>query len=127
LLVGLTLLVRRAYHGADMASAPAIDVEMWSYSAVWALFGAGVFWLGMRRSEALLRWIALTILLATTAYVFFLTFTRLSGVVQFGSVLGLAVVLMAVAWAARAYRAAPPGPLLTIGPGARRERRSDRR
>ncbi|NJR43500.1 MAG: hypothetical protein HC767_13415 [Akkermansiaceae bacterium] len=92
------------------------------------LVGAAVFWLGMQRNDAVLRWSGLAILIATTAYVFFLTFTRLQGVAQFGSALGLAVVLMGVAWFARTNRKPPEaGDLVNVTPGARRERRGGRR
>jgi uncharacterized membrane protein len=129
LLIGVIVLVRWLFHGAEMNAASALDTEMWSYSAAWALFGAGVFGLGLVRSDLMLRWNGLIILSATTVFVFYLTLTRLTGVAQFGSMLGLAVVLMAVAWLARSYRLTPPQPgeLLTIKSGARRGRRRVRR
>ena len=127
-LVGATILVRWLFHSDAMALAPAIDTEMWSYSATWAILGAAIFGLGMQRSDALLRWSGLAVLLATTVFVFYLTLTRLTGIAQFGSMLGLAVVLMGVAWLARTYRPkSDPGDLLTIKPSARRERRRGRR
>jgi len=132
LLVALTLLVRGLYHPAAMANAPVSGVEVWVYSAVWALFGAGVFALGMRQAHTLLRWSGLAILVLTTIYVFVLAFTRLTGLAQIGSMIGLAAVLLAVAWAARTNRLSPRPPqpgdlLLTIRPAARRERRHGRR
>ncbi|MBY0569288.1 MAG: DUF2339 domain-containing protein [Hyphomonadaceae bacterium] len=127
-LIGATILVRWLFHGANTSLAPAIDTEMWSYSATWALLGALVFGLGMQRNDALLRWIGLAILLGTTVFVFYLTLTRLTGIAQFGSMLGLAVVLMGVAWLARTYRPKPDGgDLLSITPSARRGRRRGRR
>ncbi|MBN8605629.1 MAG: DUF2339 domain-containing protein [Caulobacterales bacterium] len=131
LFTGATLAVRRLYHATEISEAPTLDVEMWTYSAVWALFGAGAFWLGAQRREAVLRWSGLVILLGATAYVFFLTLTRLRGIVQFGSVLGLAAVLLGVAWFARTYQAGPklsgPRDMQAITPAARRERRRARR
>jgi uncharacterized membrane protein len=128
LFLALTLMVRWLYHGDAMSRPGAADIEMWTYSAVWAIYGAAVFWLGMQRNDAVLRWSGLAILIATTAYVFFLTFTRLQGVAQFGSALGLAVVLMGVAWFARTNRKPPEaGDLVNVTPGARRERRGGRR
>lgn len=128
LLVAVTLAVRWAYHGALMSSARAGDVELWVYSAVWALFGAGAFWLGLRRNDAVVRWSGLIILLGTTLYVYFLIFTRLGGFIRAGTAIGLAAVLLVVAWLARTY---PPGPkptdLVNVTPGARRERRYGRR
>ena len=130
LLVGATLAVRWLYQGAAMRAAPVADTEVWAYSALWALFGAGVFWLGMRRTDALQRWIGLILLVATWLYAVLQAFFRLDGLARSGSVLGLAAVLLVVAWLARTYRfGAPPGPgdLLPIKPSARRERRHGRR
>ena len=128
LLIAATLAVRWLHHGAAMSSAPAGDVELWVYSAVWALFGASVFWLGLRRNDALVRWSGLVILLLTTLYVYFLTFTRLTGFIRALTAIGLAVVLFVVAWLARTYRPGPkPDDQPNITPGARRERRYGRR
>lgn len=131
-LVAATLAVRWFYHGENMVGAPASDVELWIYSAVWALFGAAVFALGMRRNDPALRWSGIAILLSTTAYVFFLTFTRLTGVIRALSVIGLSIVLLGVAWGARTYRPmmraqGAPGDLITVTPNTRRDRRPVRR
>jgi uncharacterized membrane protein len=126
LLVAVTLLVRWLYHATDMRGAPVLDLEMWSYSAAWAIFGAAVFGLGLRRNEVLLRWAGLAILILTFLYVVTLAMVQLDGIVRVGSVLGLAIVLLAVAWAAKNHRPKPTD-LLPITPSARRERRHGRR
>ena len=129
LFVAATLIVRRLYHPTDLGAAPVMDVEAWSYSAAWAVFGAVVFWLGTRRNDVMQRWIALTILVGATLYAFAIAFTRLTGLVQIGSLIGLAAVLLLVAWLARVYRTKPPAPtdLITITSGGRRDRRHVRR
>jgi uncharacterized membrane protein len=106
LLVAATLAVRYGFHGGALASAPTLDVELWSYSAVWALYGGAAFWLGARRDDGLLRWCGLALLVGTTAWVAFLAFTRLNDLARVGSLLGLAIVLLAVTWIARTQRAA---------------------
>lgn len=129
LFVAATLIVRRLYHPTDLGAAPVMDVEAWSYSAAWAVFGAVVFWLGTRRNDVMQRWIALTILVGATLYAFTIAFTRLTGLVQIGSLIGLAAVLLLVAWLARVYRTKPPAPtdLITITSSGRRDRRHVRR
>ncbi|MBC7767753.1 MAG: DUF2339 domain-containing protein, partial [Phycisphaerales bacterium] len=130
LFFAATLLIRRLYHPADMADGAAGSVEMWVYSAVWALFGAGAFWLGMRRGDPLLRWAGLGLLLLTTLKVFLFDMARLDGVIRVASFVGLGLVLLAIAWAARRFAVAPPpapGDLLAIKPSARRGRRYGRR
>lgn len=129
LFVAATLIVRRIYH-PDMSVWGAISAEMWVYSAVWALFGAAVFWLGMRRNDPLLRWIGLGLLLLTTLKVFLVDMGQLGGVTRVASFVGLGLVLLGIAWAARRFAAAPPPAptdLLQIKPSARRERRHGRR
>jgi uncharacterized membrane protein len=128
LFVAATIAVRWAHHGPALSVAPAGDVELWVYSAVWALFGAGAFWLGLSRNNALVRWSGLVILLLTTAYVYFLIFTRLTGFIRALTAIGLALVLFIVAWLARTYRpGSKPSDLLNVTPGARREKRYGRR
>lgn len=128
LFVAATLAVRWMHHGAAMSAPVAGDVELWIYSAVWALFGTLVFWLGLRRNDALVRWCGLAILVATTLCVYFLIFTRLTGFIRAITAIGLATVLFVVAWLARTYRPAPkPTDLVNVTPGARRERRYGRR
>jgi uncharacterized membrane protein len=125
-----TFVVRRLFHAADISGAAVTRVEEWMYAPAWALFGAGVFWLGTRRGDAVRRWIGLGILVATIVYVFALSLTRLSGFVQVGSMIGVALVGFAVNWFARANRdRAPLGSidLLGVKPGARRDRRHGRR
>jgi len=127
-LVAATLAARWLHHGEAMSTAAAGDVELWIYSAVCALYGAVVFWVGLRRNDALVRWSGLIILLLTTLYVYFLIFTQLTGFIRAVTAIGLALVLFVVAWLARTY---PPGPkptdLVNITPGARREKRYGRR
>lgn len=131
ILVAGTLVVRRLYHGDDMSDGAVGGVEMWLYSAVWALFGAGAFVFGMQRNNGLLRWISLGVLVGAWLYVVLLSFTQLRGLTQIGAMLGLASVLLVVAWLARTNRLAPEAPkptdLLTIKPSSRRERRHGRR
>lgn len=130
LFVAATLIVRWLYHREAMNVGAPEGAEMWIYSAVWALFGAGVFWLGMRRNDPLLRWIGLGLLLLTTLKVFLFDMARLGGVTRVASFVGLGLVLLAIAWAARRFAAAPPPSptdLLPIKPSARRERRYGRR
>jgi uncharacterized membrane protein len=130
LFVAATLLVRWLYHRADMSAEGALDVEMWTYSGVWALFGAAVFALGLRRDDALQRWVGLVLLFGTAAKVILIDTAELAGIIRAASVLGLGVVLVGVAWIANNYKPPPPpgpGDLLTIKSSARREKRHGRR
>ncbi|MEZ5957848.1 MAG: DUF2339 domain-containing protein, partial [Hyphomonadaceae bacterium] len=126
--VAATLIVRWIYQPQSMVTAAADDFELWTYSAVWALFGGVTLWLGTVRNDPALRWAGLAVLLVTTLKVVFVDIGRLSGLALVGSALGLGIVAAATAWAVRRNRPPPgPGDLVTVTPSARRERRRVRR
>lgn len=100
----ITLVVRYLYHGADMATLmPQQSFETWTYSAVWAVFGAAVLGIGALRGDFILRWAGLAFLLAVTAKVFLVDMRALDGVVRAASFLGLGGVLVLVALATRRF------------------------
>ncbi|MES1202364.1 MAG: DUF2339 domain-containing protein, partial [Pseudomonadota bacterium] len=102
LFLTLTLSVRYAFHGGAMSHAVGDEsVETWTYSALWALFGAGVLALGALRKDGVLRWSGLAVLLGVTAKVFLFDMSALDGVIRAASFLGLGGVLVVVALATR--------------------------
>ena len=128
LLVAATLVVRWIYHREAMVTAPSGDVELWIYSAVWALFAAIALGIGIMRNDPVLRWIGLAVFALTILKVFFIDTAELSGVTRALSFLGLGALAAVVTWMARRNRPAPgPGDLVTVTPSARRERRRVRR
>lgn len=105
LFVALTLIVRAAFNDGALAPGAAEGAELWTYSAVWALFGAGALAYGAVRDDAVLRWCGLAILFATAAKVFAFDTARLSGIIRVASLLGLAAVATLTALAMRRLRA----------------------
>lgn len=104
LFVALSLVVRWLFHGADMrATIAGSSLETWSYSALWAIFGAGIWARGARRNDSTLRWSGLGLLLFVTGKVIIFDTATLSGVIRAASVIGLAAVLILVALAARRF------------------------
>jgi uncharacterized membrane protein len=103
LFVAATFVVRRIYAGPVMNRGAPGDVETWTYSAVWALFGAVVVALGALKRDSILRWSGLAILFATAAKVFLIDMRDLEGVIRAGSFLALGAVLVVVALAARRF------------------------
>ncbi len=101
LFAALMLVVRRGFHGPDMATENEASMEMWVYSATWALFGAGVLAWGAWRRDAVLRWTGLALLLGVTVKVFLIDMAQLNGIVRIMSLLGVGAVLVAVALASR--------------------------
>lgn len=132
IFVALSLAVRAGFNAGTMAARNGVDsVEMWTYSAVWALYGAAVLTWGMLRSDAIVRWCGLAILFATVLKVFAFDMAQLSGVIRVASFLGLGAVLTMTALAMRKLGRAPAPPdpqeLLRIIPSGRRGRPSARR
>lgn len=128
LFVAATLVVRWAYHRDAMVTAPTGDLELWIYSAVWAMFATVALGLGTMRNDPVLRWIGLAVFAATIVKVFFVDTAELSGLIRAGSFLGLGAIAAVATWFARRNRPAPgPGDLVTVTPSARRERRRVRR
>jgi uncharacterized membrane protein len=130
ILVGLTLVMRAIFHSDALASAPTSEIELWSYSAAWAVFGVICMAFGAYRNDPILRWAGIAILFVTAAKIFLVDSARLSGIIRALSFFGFGVVAILVAIATRRFRQAPPpapGDLLKVIPSARRERRNVRR
>lgn len=108
IFVAITLLVRWVNHGADMAKATSTPLELWSYSAVWALYGGSVLAFGALRDASVLRWSGLALLGVTAIKVFAIDTAQLSGLIRAASLIGLSAVLLLVAWATRRIRQTPP-------------------
>ncbi len=110
LFVALSLAIRRLYQGPDMRAAlEAGSLETWTYSALWAVFGAGVLGYGAVRKDAALRWSGLAVLLFVTGKVFFFDMSQLEGVARAASFIGLGAVLVVAALAARRFGGAAQG------------------
>jgi len=97
--VFITLLTRFLYHGAAMAKANADPLELWSYSALWAIFGGGLVAAGTFRQAQVLVWSGLALLAITAIKVFVVDTAQLSGLIRAGSAVGLGIVALSVAWA----------------------------
>lgn len=128
IFVAATLAVRWLYYGTEMAGPQPGDLELWIYSAVWAVFAAVALGLGTLRDDPVLRWIGLAVFAATIVKVFFVDTAQLSGIIRAASFLGLGAIAAIATWMARRNRPPPsPGDLVTVTPSARRERRRVRR
>ena len=101
LLVLLTLTVRVVWHGEALRVAGAGELETWTYSAVWLLFGVVLLSFSVWRGEASLRWAALTVLFGTAAKVLLLDLSQLEGLARAGSFLAVGALFIAGALLAR--------------------------
>jgi len=102
----LTLLIRYAFHGADMHVATGGEgLETWTFSALWAVFGLAVLGLGAARKDIVLRWAGLAILLFTAAKVVLFDLARLEGVTRAASFLAVGALFVGGALLARRLNA----------------------
>ncbi|PZQ47732.1 MAG: DUF2339 domain-containing protein, partial [Phenylobacterium zucineum] len=106
LFVLLTLLIRYAFHGADMrAPTGGEGLETWTFSALWAVFGLAVLSLGAARKDIVLRWAGLAALLFTAAKVVLFDLARLEGVTRAASFLAVGALFVGGALLARRLNA----------------------
>jgi uncharacterized membrane protein len=102
----VTLLVRYAFHGAEMRQG--LDrggLETWTFSAVWTVFGLVVLFRASARKDVALRWLGLVVLLATAAKVLLFDMSTLDGVVRAASFLAVGALFIAGALVARRLNA----------------------
>lgn len=106
LFVLLTLVIRYAYHGAEMrAATPGEGLETWTFSALWAVFGLAVLGLGAGRKDVVLRWAGLVVLLFTAGKVVVFDLARLEGVTRAASFLAVGGLFLGGALLARRLNA----------------------
>ncbi len=106
LFVLLTLLIRYAFHGAEMRAATGGEgLETWTFSALWAVFGLAVLGLGAGRKDIVLRWAGLVTLLFTAAKLVFFDLARLEGVTRAASFLAVGALFLGGALLARRLNA----------------------
>lgn len=116
----ITLLTRFLYHGAAMATSVADPLELWSYSALWAIYGGGLVAAGTFRQAQMLVWSGLALLAITAGKVFIIDTAQLSGLIRAGSAVGLGIVALSVAWVTQRMNRGPqPGDLLKVIPPRR--------
>ncbi|MBA8877439.1 DUF2339 domain-containing protein [Phyllobacterium myrsinacearum] len=97
LFTWVTLTIRVFFWGSDIDLWLGVDsMEMFTYSAVWLLFGLGLFGLGAWRQNRLLRVISAPIVFLVIAKVFLLDMSNLEGILRALSFIGLGLSLVGV-------------------------------
>ena len=91
--------MRHAFHGSVLSilSGPsATTAELYTYSAAWLLYGAGLLALGLWRGSSSLRHASLALILLTIAKVFLYDMSILTGLYRVLSFLGLGFALVGI-------------------------------
>ena len=92
----LSLEVRTVFQGSTLASGPVTDLESYTYSAVWLVFGLALLIAGVFFGRAPLRYASLPVIVLTVAKVFLVDMSNLTGILRALSFIGLGLVLMAI-------------------------------
>jgi len=101
--VWITLEVRHAFRGGDLATGTASGAERFAYSATWAVLATLLLVLGVVRGVRGLRLAALAIMLLVVLKVFLLDASGLTGLYRVLSFLGLGGCLLLLAWLYQRY------------------------
>lgn len=97
LFTWVTLTIRVFFWGSSIHLWKGVDsMEMFTYSAVWLLFGLGLFGLGAWRQNRPLRLISAPIVFLVIAKVFLLDMSNLEGILRALSFIGLGLSLVGV-------------------------------
>jgi uncharacterized membrane protein len=98
--VWVTLEVRHLFH-RTLSSGGGDDIELYTYSLVWLLFGAGLLALGLRRGSAALRHAGMALVCLVVVKVFVIDMAGLQGLLRVFSFLGLGAALLGLGYAYR--------------------------
>lgn len=98
LFADVSLEVRRAYQGAVLSAGATSDAELYTYSAVWLVFGAALLALGLTWKQPLMRYASLAVFAIVSIKVFLIDMSGLTGLYRVASFLGLGLSLVAIGY-----------------------------
>lgn len=100
----LTYQVRHYYGwSGERVSALSSDAELYTYSIVWLVYGAGLLLAGIASGQAVLRYASLAVLVLVVGKVFLVDMADLTGLLRVASFLGLGIALLALGFLYRRY------------------------
>ncbi|AXK83416.1 DUF2339 domain-containing protein [Pseudolabrys taiwanensis] len=94
----LSLEVRALYHGPELWRGVTTDLEQYTYSAVWLIFGVVLLIAGLLMRSQPARLASAAVIALTVAKVFLADMADLTGIFRALSFIGLGVVLVAIGW-----------------------------
>jgi uncharacterized membrane protein len=111
----LSLEIRRLYHGPELLRGVTTDVEQYTYSAVWLVFGVILLFAGIVLRSQPARLASAAVVCLTIAKVFLVDMADLTGIFRALSFIGLGAVLVGIGLLYQrllfpARREAPPPP-----------------
>jgi uncharacterized membrane protein len=93
-----SLEIRALYHGPVLWRSATSDVEQYTYSAVWLLFGVILLIAGLLLRSQPARLASAAVMTITIAKVFFIDMAGLTGIFRALSFIGLGAVLVGIGW-----------------------------
>jgi uncharacterized membrane protein len=97
-LAYLSLEVTRLYHGPVLTEGPTSDPEQYTYSAVWLAFGVALLAAGIWLNARSVRFASAAVVIVTVLKVFLVDMSKLTGIYQALSFIGLGLVLLGIGW-----------------------------
>ena len=97
-VVYLSLETRRLFHGSVLTAGPTTDAEQYTYSAVWLAFGVVLLAVGVWLRSQPVRFASAAVVIVTVLKVFLVDLSRLTGIYQALSFIGLGIVLLGIGW-----------------------------
>jgi uncharacterized membrane protein len=94
----ISLNIRHFFQGEFLNSRTASNAEIYSYSAIWLLFGIALLFGGIARQNKMLRYASLSIILLAIGKVFLFDASELEGLYRVFSFLGLGIVLIGLSY-----------------------------
>jgi uncharacterized membrane protein len=122
-LAYVTLQIRRLYHGPILSTGPTTDVEQYTYSIVWLVFGVALLGIGILLNSQRARLASAVVIALTIGKAFLVDMSALTGVYRALSFMGLGIVLVAIGWLYQRilFRKAPAPPALPAAAAAQGE------
>ena len=90
--------VRQFFHGSRLDMMATGSAEIYTYSAVWLLFGIGLLYMGTLRRDRMIRIASLPVILLTVAKVFLFDASALTGLWRVFSFFCLGLCLLSISW-----------------------------
>ena len=112
----LTLQVTRFYHGPVLTVGATGDAEQYTYSAVWLAFGVALLAAGSWLRSQPVRFASAAVTILTVLKVFLLDMSKLTGIYQALSFIGLGIVLLGIGrfYQRLLFIPRPPAPAGTV-------------
>ncbi len=94
----VSLEVRQAFHGADLARGLTSNAEIYAYSVAWMGMAIGLLFYGTLKRNKTMRVVALALMILVVCKVFLYDASALQGLLRVASFFGLGLSLLALSW-----------------------------